>query len=348
MEAVRRFQDLAEAKGIPTKVVVKIPRNSKTHIFVVPAATKGYSGGRPEFPVFGAVGRSLYIAPDYPRKGSVNIREVVGQYIGAYLARTMAHVKEGVSFTASDVGVEVARKRGRKRVVENESDVDLFHIRTVALMGSEHYELIPVEVTTSAERMAHKIEMWKNVAKLFEKLAKNEGKTLIVKPIVIHVKTPGNREKNCEKSIEGLLKRHFDAHHLVTINSNSKAEGKYIEVQGEYGSVEYIAAALKNIAKLPEAYHTDLTSAVIKKYKDIGALRQMFHETAMIRKIWRARSIPEAVKRYITDRYAEHVTAEREDALMRALKEAEERFKEHARAIKRKKQELLLNIGKEY
>ncbi len=346
LSAVSRFIELAEAKGEPTRVSVQIPHKNKTHVFRFEAAVKGYSNGRPKYPAFGLVRRALYIGPDFPRPGAPNIREIVGQYIGAFEASLGGQTTQRFAFTASDVGIAITRRHGSKKEIEIESDIDLFHIKRIERREGKYYELTPVEVITSSERIKHKLKSWEQVEKTLAKMARAEGTDLRTKPIIVFVDTRTQSRREIEQ-IERQLRRRYPEYRLIRIGAAARARGKYLATNGEYGTVEYVSGALRSIAELPEKYHSDLTSAVLKNANSKESLREIFSEITQLRRMWRDGEFPEAAKHHITDRYVEHLLVGRSEPLIRALDEGAERYREWAGIIEERKARLLHPRGEE-
>ena len=309
LEVIKHAHDYAEGASKSTHIHVATNTGEKIFRFEIPVATKGKKNGEPIFPYFKpAGGKALHIGP--------NTREIVGQYIAAHIAAGDCPDVENMH-VYSNVGIQVSRKQENYTVYT--SDIDLLHIMKYESNGKTVFKVAPVEVMTRLDRLDYKIKGWEHLVSALESFGKNEGVEIKVEPIFVHVATDIVRGENVD--IEGRIRKKFPNCKVVRIKSRTWTKNGNSKDESEKWHVEYIGESLKNIAKLPKKYHSELASAVVSNYSDLERLEELFGEMAALRKIWKAEKIPENAKRLLVEKYIDIVSVESERPLLKAFHE---------------------------
>ena len=320
LDVIKRSYNHAEQTLKPARIKIVINAGQKALDLAIPVATRGIDdNGKPRYPYFGLLKKALYIAPGYPRETSPNMREIVGQLVAANAVSIPINNENVLKHSYSDVDIQMTR--GGDKHVKYVSDIDNIHITETKFGRWKTYTISPIEVITRLDKLEHKIKGWEYLIQTFKNFAENEGAGIEVKPVVVHIETDNVKSKDAD--VEKILKKKFKDYKVIRLKSATWVNNDGSRRGQEMRHVEYMGGALRNIAKLPKKYHSDITSAIISNYSDLGRLKELFGEAAALRKIWLARRIPVNVKHTLTNKYVKLLRRkERGAPLLKAIRAA--------------------------
>ncbi|HIP74036.1 MAG TPA: hypothetical protein EYH14_00045 [Euryarchaeota archaeon] len=327
VHAINCVYDYAEHKLKPTVVRLFIEDDHNvTKCLQFPIATTGIQKGKPIYPYYEPAGRPIYIAPDYPKKGTPNVREIVAHYSTVHDAYKILRGVGTILHKSAHPNVLIQVRKNNNNATEYTSDVDLLYITRNKIGKKDVFYIVPAEVTTDLSKIDYKIRGWKYVIDTFEKLAHNDNAELKIMPTIVYISKGNNKHILNNNPIHSMLenifdKHNFDRYNIIQLESASFSKNKKRRGNAEMKQVEYIAKTLRTTAdSIPWQYHTDITYHVLENRENLPKLGEMHCEMQALSTLWKNQhKYPLNLLHKLTSEYINMLSANTDRALLKAL-----------------------------